>query len=87
MNVIRQILSKIVDSKEVMVPIESLTNTPDLDFHLSLLGEEGYIKKWDNRKKDNLNDVPNIVRMTWKGYDLYDQLRSEHATYLKTQGL
>ena len=90
MNVIRQILSKIVDSTEEVVLIESLGKYENLNFHINLLNEEAFIKKIVNKSRpnyDTTSSVPDSVKMTWKGYDLYDRLRGEYAIYLKSQGL
>jgi hypothetical protein len=90
MNVIRQILSKIVDSTEEVVLIESLGKYENLNFHINLLNEEAFITKIVTKPRpnyDTASSIPDAVKMTWKGYDLYDRLRGEHAIYLKSQGL
>lgn len=90
MNVIRQILENICNSTERDVLIESLSPERDLHFYLSLLSDEGYVKQWSKPRlphHDTQTGTPTLVTMTWKGYDLYDQLHNQNLSYLRSQGL
>lgn len=90
LDVVRQILNKIAHSAEEVVLIESLGNYENLNFHINLLNEEAFIKKIVTRSKPNFDStscIPDSVKMTWKGYDLLDQLNANHKLQLKAQGL
>lgn len=90
LDVVRQILSKIANSAEEVVSIESLGNYENLYFHINLLNEEAFIKKIVTRSKanyDSTSSIPDAVKITWKGCDLLDQLNANHKNYLKAQGL
>ena len=52
----------------------------DLSQHILMLGEAGYVELG----KLEYDEIPRIARMTWKGYDLLDQLRISERAQLQT---